>query len=171
MPTPRKGAGLNFVNHLCCGGVVLDTLGDTCRVVLIEVTKGRYPQWLLPKGHVEPGEQHEAAAIREVSEETGIPKKDLKVLAYLGKIDYQFPPIPRNELHRKTVHYYVMLAKSTELSLSQQTHEEGISRANWFAIESAKEVVRYKGNREMIDRAQDILNQLLSKEQAGKPGI
>lgn len=145
----------------------MDTLGENCRVVLIEVSKGRHPQWLLPKGHVEPGEQHEAAAIREVSEETGIPQKQLQVLAYLGKIDYQFPPIPRNELHRKTVHFYVMLAKTTELSISQPTQEEGISRAHWFTLEAAKEVVRYEGNREMIERAEDILAQLLTKDQPG----
>ncbi len=158
------------MSHLCCGGVVLDSLDENGRVVLIEVVKGRYPQWLLPKGHVEPGEQHEAAAIREVSEETGIPREDLQVLAYLGKIDYQFPPVPRNELHRKTVHYYLMSAKSTELSLSPQTKEEGISRAHWFTTEEAKEVVRYDGNREMIERAEQILVQLISKGQLDNSG-
>ena len=105
MPTPKEGSGLNFINHLCCGGVVLDALSPDCRVVLIKVDKGRCPQWLLPKGHVEQGEQHEAAAIREVSEETGIPQNQLQVLACLGKFDSQFPPFPRNELQRKTVHF------------------------------------------------------------------
>jgi 8-oxo-dGTP pyrophosphatase MutT (NUDIX family) len=132
--------------------------------VLIEVDKGRQPQWLLPKGHVEAGEPHENAARREVSEETGIDPQQLEVLAYLGKIDYSFPPVPREELHRKTVHYYLMLAHKTELSISQITREEGIARAHWFPVEAAKEVVRYDGNREIIERAEMILDQLRNRQ-------
>jgi 8-oxo-dGTP pyrophosphatase MutT (NUDIX family) len=154
---------LNFISHTCCGGVVLDVLNRDSRVVLIEVDKGKHPQWLLPKGHVHPGEPYEEAALREVSEETGIPLCDLQVLAYLGKIDYSFPPVPRHELHRKTVHFYLMLAKSTVLTLSQMTVDEGIASAHWFPFAAAKEIVRYDGNREVIERAEIILEQLLAK--------
>ncbi len=52
------------------------------------------------------------AARREVSEETGIPAGKIDVLAYLGKIDYSFPPVPRHELHRKTVHFFLMQARA-----------------------------------------------------------
>jgi 8-oxo-dGTP pyrophosphatase MutT (NUDIX family) len=148
---------------MCCGGVVLDALSRECRIVLIEVDKGRHPQWLLPKGHVHAGEPHEEAARREVSEETGIPPGKLQVLAYLGKIDYSFPPVPRHELHRKTVHFYLMLAHETELTISQLTVEEGIASAHWFPIAAAREIVRYDGNREIIERAELILDQLLSR--------
>ena len=72
MAGSRQPVGLNFISHMCCGGVVLDKLDHECRIVLIEVDKGRRPQWLLPKGHVEAGEPYEDAARREVSEETGI---------------------------------------------------------------------------------------------------
>lgn len=163
MPVSKRSSGLSFIDHLCCGGVVIDTLSLDCNIVLIEVDKGRKPQWLLPKGHVEAGEPHEDTARREVSEETGIKQADIEVLAYLGKIDYSFPPVPREELHRKTVHFYLMHAKKTELSISPITKEEGISRAHWFPVEAAKEVVRYDGNREVIERAEMILAQLLSK--------
>lgn len=142
---------------------MLDALSRDSRVVLIEVDKGKHPQWLLPKGHVHPGEPYEEAALREVSEETGIPLNDLRVLAYLGKIDYSFPPVPRHELHRKTVHFYLMLAGSTTLALSQMTIEEGIASAHWFPFAAAKEIVRYDGNREVIERAEIILEQLLAK--------
>jgi 8-oxo-dGTP pyrophosphatase MutT (NUDIX family) len=150
---------------MCCGGVVLDALNRDCRIVLIEVDKGRHPQWLLPKGHVHAGEPYEEAARREVSEETGIPPDKLRVLAYLGKIDYSFPPVPRHELHRKTVHFYLMLASATELTISQTTVEEGIASAHWFPFAAAKEIVRYDGNREVIERAELILEQLLARNQ------
>jgi len=142
---------------------VLDCLGRDCRIVLIEVDKGRRPQWLLPKGHVESGEPYEDAARREVSEETGIAVKNLQILAYLGKIDYSFPPVPRQELHRKTVHFYLMLAHDKRLKITPLTREEGIASAHWYTLEAAKEIVRYDGNREIIERAEVILDQLLNR--------
>lgn len=148
---------------------MLDRLTAEANIALIEVVKGRRPQWLLPKGHVESGEPHENAARREVSEETGIAVADLQILAYLGKIDYSFPPVPRYELHRKTVHFYLMLAHSTALRITKRTREEGIANANWYSVESAKEVVRYDGNREIIDRAELILEQLLSRRESMNP--
>ena len=163
MAGPKQAPSLSFISHTCCGGVVVDSLENDCRIVLIEVAKGRHPQWLLPKGHVNAGEPYEDAAIREVSEETGIPPAELEILAYLGKIDYSFPPVPRHELHRKTVHFYLMRAKATKLTITQVTKEEGISSAYWFPVEAAKEIVRYDGNREVIERAEAILDQLQSK--------
>ena len=43
--------------------------------------------WVLPKGKVEEGENNEEAALREVSEETGVKAETLK---YLGEIHYTF---------------------------------------------------------------------------------
>jgi 8-oxo-dGTP pyrophosphatase MutT (NUDIX family) len=133
---------------------------------MIEVDKGRQPRWLLPKGHVQAGEAFEEAARREVSEETGIPVANLKVLAYLGKIDYSFPAVPRHELHRKTVHFYLMSASTVEITITSVTREEGIVSAHWFPLQAAKEVVRYDGNREIIERAEMILDQLLARRES-----
>jgi 8-oxo-dGTP pyrophosphatase MutT (NUDIX family) len=49
------------------GGVVIDGEG---RVLLVH--RPRYDDWSLPKGHVDPGETFEQAALREVLEETGL---------------------------------------------------------------------------------------------------
>lgn len=40
--------------------------------------------WSLPKGHVEQGETHLEAAIREIEEETGIPSNALQFVRPLG---------------------------------------------------------------------------------------
>lgn len=40
--------------------------------VLLVTAKGNPKEWVLPKGHIEPGESPEAAAVREVREEAGI---------------------------------------------------------------------------------------------------
>jgi diadenosine hexaphosphate hydrolase (ATP-forming) len=51
---------------LGAGGVVLDSAG---RVLLLKYRSGG---WTFPKGHLEPGERDEDAAVREVLEETGV---------------------------------------------------------------------------------------------------
>jgi ADP-ribose pyrophosphatase YjhB (NUDIX family) len=52
-------------------------------ILLIKLDSGKYA---LPKGHVEPGETFEQAAVREVEEETGVISK---IKSYLG--DYTRP--------------------------------------------------------------------------------
>ncbi|WP_300452428.1 NUDIX domain-containing protein [Accumulibacter sp.] len=52
------------------GGVVLRLRGNTAEYLLVEATNDP-TQWVLPKGHVEEGEQHRETAVREVYEETG----------------------------------------------------------------------------------------------------
>ncbi len=49
------------------GGVIVDDDGT-----VLVVHRPRYDDWSLPKGHLEPGESFEDAALREVLEETGL---------------------------------------------------------------------------------------------------
>ena len=58
------------------GGVVVRHTTSEPLVLLI---CDSYGKWGFPKGHVEPGEAPEVAAVREVAEETGL--TDLRVLA------------------------------------------------------------------------------------------
>jgi 8-oxo-dGTP diphosphatase len=54
---------------MAAGGVVVDG-SDPPRVCVIH--RPRYEDWSLPKGKLDAGEAHEAAARREVWEETGL---------------------------------------------------------------------------------------------------
>jgi 8-oxo-dGTP pyrophosphatase MutT (NUDIX family) len=55
---------------LAAGGVVRRRVWGRVRIAVVH--RGRHGgDWTLPKGHVEPGEALEAAAVREVREETG----------------------------------------------------------------------------------------------------
>jgi 8-oxo-dGTP pyrophosphatase MutT (NUDIX family) len=53
------------------GGVVFRQRGRTIEYLLVEATNDP-TQWVLPKGHVEEGEQPGETAVREVHEETGV---------------------------------------------------------------------------------------------------
>ena len=53
------------------GGVVARIVNGEPEYLLVEASKVR-GLWVLPKGHIEPGETPEVAAVREVEEEAGV---------------------------------------------------------------------------------------------------
>ena len=53
------------------GGLVVRTRDGRPEIVVIRPSDGS-DAWVLPKGHIEPGEQPEQAAVREVEEEAGV---------------------------------------------------------------------------------------------------
>src|ERR1700710_149332 len=94
------------------GGLVLDTPALDARAALIgRLDRRNRLLWSLPKGHVEPGETIEDTAVREVREETGISGR---ILAPLGTIDFWF--VADGSRVHKTVHHFLLLAESGELS-------------------------------------------------------
>ena len=66
------------------GGVVARTVGGEREYLLVEARRRR-GEWVLPKGHIEPGETPEAAAVREVQEEAGV---CAEVVARAGESEY-----------------------------------------------------------------------------------
>ena len=67
------------------GGIVVRREQDGVRFLL--VTARRQPgQWVFPKGHIEPGETPEQAAVREVQEEAGV---EARVGPPIGATEYK----------------------------------------------------------------------------------
>jgi ADP-ribose pyrophosphatase YjhB (NUDIX family) len=66
------------------GGVVVKHAGDQNHYLLVR-PKLNNEQWVLPKGHIEDGEGHGEAALREVKEEAGV---TARLLRPLGQWDF-----------------------------------------------------------------------------------
>ena len=141
---------LRRVEETSAGGLVLDSNdADQARAALIGRTdrRGRL-LWSLPKGHVEPGESAEAAAVREVAEETGITGR---VVAALGTIDFWFVADGRR-IH-KTVHHFLLMAQHGELSADDVEVEE----VAWVPLDELPGRLAYADERRLIEQVPQLL--------------
>ena len=107
--------------------------------------------WSLPKGHVEPGETTEDAAVREVLEETGIHGT---IVASLGTIDFWFMAQDRR-IH-KTVHHYLLEAHDVVLSDA----DAEVVEVAWVPLDEVAARLRYADERRLVDRVHDVLADL-----------
>ena len=105
-------------------------------------------RWSLPKGHVEDGETHEQAAIREVAEETGISGR---ITARLGSVDYTF--VAQGRRIHKRVHHYLMVAVGGELSDA----DIEVTEVAWVPLADLSSRLAYAGERRLVRRAVELL--------------
>jgi 8-oxo-dGTP pyrophosphatase MutT (NUDIX family) len=134
------------------GGVVvrMGAAADGAARPLFLIIRDSYDNWGFPKGHVEQGEKPEAAALREVSEETGIER--LTVRTSIETIDWYFRF--RGRLIHKVCHFYLMV---TELADTSPQHSEGITACRWEAYEEAAQLVSYANARDVLRRAHELI--------------
>jgi 8-oxo-dGTP pyrophosphatase MutT (NUDIX family) len=117
---------------------------------LFLIIRDSYDNWGFPKGHVENGEQPEAAAIREVSEETGL--ESLTVRSSIDTIDWYFRF--RGRLIHKVCHFYLMV---TDLATTSPQRSEGITACRWEAYEAAAQLVSYANARDVLRQAHELV--------------
>ncbi len=96
------------VRYAAAGGVVVqrDVLQDlpAAETHLLLLDRPRRAEVRLPKGHIDPGESAEEAALRETCEESGY--CDLDVLADLGRRTVEFEYKGRH--YERDDHYFLM---------------------------------------------------------------
>lgn len=85
-------------------------LGDSGTIAMIRNRNGS-GAWLFPKGHIDEGESDEAAARREVEEETGL--ENLELIDDLGNYSrYRISEDGSNDLSElKEIHMYLFAAE------------------------------------------------------------
>jgi 8-oxo-dGTP pyrophosphatase MutT (NUDIX family) len=147
--TTRARPRLQRVDETSAGGLVVDLDGEIPQGAIIGRTdrRGRL-LWSLPKGHVEPGETAEQAAVREVAEETGIAGE---ILGSLGTIDFWF--IADGRRVHKTVHHFLLRAVGGQLSDA----DIEVTEVAWVPLPRIADRLAYPDERGLIDAAGRLL--------------
>ena len=102
--------------EICAGGIIL----RQGKFLALQRHNG---VWLLPKGHVDPGETLEETALREVKEETGL---TARLGPKLGQTEYSH--MEDGKVHYKKVHWYLMESDSEEI----KREEDIFTDIRWF---------------------------------------
>ena len=129
------------------GGVVFRLAEGRPLFLLI---RDSYRNWGFPKGHLENGEAPDAAALREVREETGLRSLDLR--GAITTIDWYFRF--RGRLIHKVCHFFLM---ETEDEATSPQLAEGITACRWAAFDEAVEVISYANARDVLRRANEMV--------------
>jgi 8-oxo-dGTP pyrophosphatase MutT (NUDIX family) len=117
------------VVEISAGGFVVSKTDPSLIALMARFNRGGKLEWCIPKGHLEPEETKEQAALREVFEETGL---TAEITDYLGEVSYTFNQKGKNV--SKTVHVYLMDQVSGELSMDHDPNHEA-SELAWVKLD------------------------------------
>lgn len=106
--------------------------------------------WGFPKGHVDPGEEREETARREVEEETGL--ADLVLRGPLGEIDWYFRH--QGRLIHKYCHFFLFTSEQGD---PVPQLDEGIAACVWLDYEAAHARLSHANSRRLLAAARDTL--------------
>ena len=109
--------------------------------------------WVLPKGQIGAGETGEAAAIREIAEETGVTGR---VLTKLGDTRYWFTW--EGERVFKIVSFFLVRYRSGRLGDIPEAFRHEVADVRWLPLDDAPRLLAYSGERTMATRAIAILD-------------
>lgn len=139
------------VFYRAAGGVVL---GPDDQVLLIERTVEGQHEIRLPKGHIDAGESAEAAARREVCEETGY--CDLTVLADLGWQTTTFQRAGRTVV-RDELYFLMRLASDRWQPPEFSSQREALFRNRWVgSLALAEALLTFEAEQRVVRRARAV---------------
>ncbi len=131
------------------GGVVVRQRNGAREVLLID---DQYGKVSFPKGHLEPGESWEQAALREVQEETGV---IARIAGDVGRVEYR---IERGgEPVRKQVRLFLMIAEDGSEPVHQAEEVNGAYFLPWDEAKRRHDGQGYANWRFALDKAESLL--------------
>ena len=133
--------------EVSAGGVVVRERSCVVIVPTRRAADGR-KVLTLPKGHVDPGETPEDAALRETREEAGV---EATLREKLGEVRYFY--MRSGKRIAKVVSFYLLDYASGAV----EDHDQEVEVARWMPLEEAVRRLTYKGERDMAARALERL--------------
>ncbi len=148
--------------QISAGGVIFRKNEGRVEIALISTKGGKV--WGLPKGAAEKGENLARTAHREVREETGL---DGRIIDKLGHIEYFFTFKDAQGTKRifKIVYFFLMEYTSGKV----EDHDYEVDECRWVPIDEAAGLMRFKDEKEMIEKARKMIDGLGGKDEPGKP--
>ena len=139
----------SWIREFSAGGVVYKRVNEN-ELLWLLIQPKETERWQLPKGHLKKEESSKEAAVREVSEEGGI-----RAIAHekLGIERYFFRMEGKKIV--KTVTIYLMEYVGETGEAPDTTEVEKIA---FVSFEKAQEQLSFKNDREMLQKANEILN-------------
>jgi 8-oxo-dGTP pyrophosphatase MutT (NUDIX family) len=134
------------------GGVLVRRLKGTWHLAAIRPAGKQV--WALPKGIIGRGESAADAAVREVTEETGV---EGRLLEKLGDVRYVY--MWRGERVFKVVSFFLLRYSKGRLGDISPVHRREVEETRWIKLEEASTALAYKGEREMAEKALQICSQ------------
>ena len=125
------------MSRIVQAGAVAFKIVDEAILILCVRAKKTPQDWIFPKGHIEPGETAEAAALRELEEEAGVSGESLGLV---GSLDFQ------SGKEMVTVEYY--LIKFTHEVPRKETRE-----IRWCSYEEALALLSHRDAAELLKKA------------------
>jgi 8-oxo-dGTP pyrophosphatase MutT (NUDIX family) len=116
------------------GGIVFRRDGDAVSILLVRAKRDP-TVWVLPKGHIEPGESEAETALRETQEEAGVTGE------LIGPVGRPLEFDNGREFVR--VQYFLIRA------LSESPHTDGRHK-QWFPFDDALAVVQFEETRRLL---------------------
>ena len=155
-----------MVREISAGGVVVRRAGEGWNLAVIEpqseassarpAKKTSQKMVLaLPKGLLDPGEKPEQTALREVREETGLVAT---TVTKLGDIKYVYVRSwGDGQRVFKIVSFFLLRYQSGEIDDVSPEMRVEVKRAAWIPLEEAPRKLAYRGERDIVKRAQQYL--------------
>lgn len=137
--------------QISSGGVIFRKSDNGVEVVLVAMIGRR--SWCLPKGLINRNETPQAAALREVREETGLQGE---IIDRIGQISYWYSLQDDKVKIHKTVHFFLM----KYLEGSTEDHDHEVDEARWFPIDEALDTLSYKSEKQIMQKAKGLIDKM-----------